>query len=64
MLSLVADDQSNAEIAKREKITQSTVEKHIENIYPKLGVKTRAGAAIWYWKRRYEELLKRVRRGK
>lgn len=63
MLSFLADGQTNAEISKREKITLKTVEKHIENIYPKLRVKNRADAVIWYWKRRYEELLKRVGRG-
>ena len=52
ILAFVADDQSNSDIAKREKIAESTVEKHIENIYRKLPVTNRASAAIWYWKRR------------
>ncbi|MFN2623091.1 MAG: response regulator transcription factor [Chthoniobacterales bacterium] len=52
ILSFVADDQSNPDIAKREKISPSTVEKHIENIFKKIPVKSRASAAIWYWKRR------------
>ena len=60
VLSFLADGQTNAEISEREKITLKTVEKHIENIYPKLGVNSRTAAAIWYWKRRYEEVLKRV----
>jgi len=55
ILSFVADDQSNDDIADREKIAASTVEKHIENIYRKLPVKNRASAAIWYWKRRLAE---------
>ena len=62
MLSFLADDQSNDDIADREKIAPSTVEKHIENIYRKLPVKSRAGAAIWYWKRRLAE-VQRSRKG-
>jgi DNA-binding CsgD family transcriptional regulator len=53
ILAFVADDQSNSDIARREKISQSTVEKHIENIYRKLPVKSRASAVAWYWKRRW-----------
>ena len=64
MLSFVAVRQSNAEIAEREKITEKTVEKHIENIYRKIPVNTRADAVAWYWMRRYEALLKSVGRGK
>lgn len=63
MLAFVADGQPNEEIAKRENIAPSTVEKHIENIFKKIPVNSRASAAIWYWKRRYDELLKQVRRG-
>jgi DNA-binding NarL/FixJ family response regulator len=63
ILSFLADDKSNADIADHEKIAPSTVEKHIENIYKKLPVKSRAAAAIWYWKRRYETLRKRADRG-
>jgi DNA-binding CsgD family transcriptional regulator len=59
MLSFVADDQPNEEIAKREKIARSTVDKHIENIFKKIPVKSRASAAIWYWKRRWAEEQKR-----
>jgi len=62
VLSFLADGQTNAEISEREKITLKTVEKHIENIYPKLGVNSRTAAAIWYWKRRYGQLEKRVPR--
>jgi DNA-binding CsgD family transcriptional regulator len=61
MLSLVADDQPNEEIAKRENIARSTVDKHIENIYRKIPVKNRASAVIWYWKRRMAELERRRR---
>ena len=63
VLFLLADGKSNAEISEQEKITLKTVEKHIENIYPKLGVNSRADAVIWFWKRRYADLQRRVRRG-
>ena len=59
ILSFVADDQTNDDIAEREKIAPSTVEKHIENIFKKLPVKSRASAAIWFWKRRLEEEQRR-----
>jgi DNA-binding CsgD family transcriptional regulator len=52
ILSFVADDQSNDDIADREKIAPSTVAKHIENIFKKIPVKSRASAVAWYWKRR------------
>jgi DNA-binding CsgD family transcriptional regulator len=55
ILSFVADDQPNEEIAKRENIAPSTVEKHIENIFKKIPVKSRASAVSWYWKRRWAE---------
>jgi DNA-binding CsgD family transcriptional regulator len=61
ILSFVADDQPNEEIAKRENIARSTVDKHIENIYRKIPVKNRASAAIWYWKRRLAEEQRRRR---
>jgi DNA-binding CsgD family transcriptional regulator len=63
MLSFVAVRQSNAEIAERENITEKTVEKHIENIYRKIPVNSRADAVAWYWMRRYQELLKSIGRG-
>src|ERR1700733_836404 len=59
MLSFVADDQANEEIAKRGNIARSTVDKHIENIFKKIPVKSRASAAIWYWKRRFAEEQRR-----
>ncbi|HEV2806236.1 MAG TPA: helix-turn-helix transcriptional regulator [Chthoniobacterales bacterium] len=62
ILSFVADDQNNDAIAKREKISESTVEKHIENIFKKIPVKTRASAVAWYWKRRWAALEKRIQR--
>jgi DNA-binding CsgD family transcriptional regulator len=62
ILSFVADDQSNDVIAEREKISESTVEKHIENIFKKIPVKSRASAVAWYWKRRFA--AEQHRRGK
>jgi DNA-binding CsgD family transcriptional regulator len=59
ILYFVADDQPNEEIAKREKIALSTVEKHIENIFKKIPVKSRASAVSWYWKRRWAEKERR-----
>ena len=59
ILSFVADDQPNEEIAKRESIAPSTVEKHIENIFKKIPVKSRASAVSWYWKRRWAEKERR-----
>ena len=56
ILSFVADDQTNDDIADREKIAPSTVEKHIENIFKKIAVKSRASAVAWYWKRRLAEV--------
>ena len=61
ILSFVADDQSNPDIAKRQKIARSTVDKHIENIFKKIPVNSRASAAIWYWKRRLAEEQRRRR---
>ena len=61
ILSYLADDQSNEEIANREKIATSTVEKHIENIYSKIPVNSRASAVSWYWKRRVAQIERRRR---
>ncbi len=47
VLILVAENLSNEEIGQRRNVSPETVAKHIENTYRKLGVKTRAGAAIW-----------------
>src|SRR3954452_7887121 len=51
LLSLVAQDMTNKEIGKELGIVVPTVEKHIENIYRKIGVKSRTSAAIWLLKR-------------
>lgn len=55
LLVLVAADKTNKEISKELGIAVPTVEKHIENIYPKIGVKSRTSAAIWLLKRQLEQ---------
>jgi DNA-binding CsgD family transcriptional regulator len=45
VLALVAKGKTNAEIAETLWITPSTVRKHLENVYAKLGVRTRTAAA-------------------
>jgi DNA-binding CsgD family transcriptional regulator len=44
IIDQLAKGRSNAEIADRLTIAPTTVRKHLENIYPKLGVHTRAAA--------------------
>jgi DNA-binding CsgD family transcriptional regulator len=44
VLSLVADGLTNSEIADRLWIAPSTVAKHLEQAYPKLGVHSRTAA--------------------
>jgi DNA-binding CsgD family transcriptional regulator len=45
VLALVAKGKTNPEIAETLWITPSTVRKHLENVYAKLGVRTRTAAA-------------------
>jgi DNA-binding CsgD family transcriptional regulator len=45
VLALVAKGKTNAEIAETLWIAPSTVRKHLENVYAKLGVRTRTAAA-------------------
>ena len=47
MLRLVAREVTNAAIAATLGISPKTVERHVTHIYDKLGVSTRAGAAIY-----------------
>ena len=44
ILAWVARGKTNSEIAQTLWIAPSTVRKHLENIYPKLGVRTRTAA--------------------
>ena len=47
VLRLVADGCSNPEIAKRLFISRRTAEHHVQHIYIKIGVASRAGAALF-----------------
>jgi RNA polymerase sigma factor (sigma-70 family) len=47
ILELVAEGQSNAEIAERLWISRGTVRKHLDHIYAKLQVHTRTAAAAF-----------------
>ncbi len=50
VLLLVAEAQSNKEIAASLRISPSTVKRHLENILRKLGLKNRVEAAIYVLK--------------
>ena len=47
MLRLVAEGCSNPEIAKRLYISRRTAEHHVQHIYTKIGVSSRAAAALF-----------------
>jgi HD-GYP domain-containing protein (c-di-GMP phosphodiesterase class II) len=47
VLALVAEGCSNAEVAQRLVISRRTAEHHVENIYAKIGVSSRAAAALF-----------------
>ena len=48
VMSLIADGQTNGEIAARLFLAEKTVKNHVRRIYSKLGVGNRR-AAIAYW---------------
>jgi DNA-binding NarL/FixJ family response regulator len=48
-MSLIADGQTNGEIAARLFLAEKTVKNHVRRIYSKLGVGSRP-AAIEYWR--------------
>jgi two-component system, NarL family, response regulator LiaR len=50
VLQLIGRGCSDADIADRLAISEKTVTNHITNIYDKLGVHSRADAAIWAWR--------------
>ena len=47
VLRLVAADKTNAEIAAALIVSEHTVRRHLQNIYAKLGVSSRAGATAY-----------------
>ncbi|MEO8463289.1 MAG: helix-turn-helix transcriptional regulator [Chloroflexota bacterium] len=47
IVELVAEGKTNAQIALELWVAPSTVKKHLENVYEKLGVGRRAAAATW-----------------
>jgi DNA-binding NarL/FixJ family response regulator len=47
VLRLVAEGCSNPEIGRRLNISRRTAEHHVQHIYTKLGISTRAGAALY-----------------
>jgi DNA-binding NarL/FixJ family response regulator len=47
VLRLVARGSSNPEIARSLVISRRTAERHVQDIYAKIGVSTRAGAALF-----------------
>ncbi len=47
MLRLVADGCSNPQIAQRLYISRRTAEHHVQHIYTKIGVSSRAAAALF-----------------
>ncbi|MGH3197214.1 MAG: helix-turn-helix domain-containing protein [Streptosporangiaceae bacterium] len=52
VMSLIADGQTNGEIAARLFLAEKTVKNHVRRIYSKLGVGSRP-AAIAYWRQAY-----------
>lgn len=47
ILRLMADGASNKEISSKLSVAESTVEKHLERIYQKIEVSSRAKAVLW-----------------
>lgn len=51
VLQLLATGWSNRQIGEALGISEGTVKNHVINIYSKLGVRTRAEAVAWAWRR-------------
>jgi len=47
VLKLVAQGQSNREIARALVVSEKTVGRHLENLFDRLGVSSRSAAAAW-----------------
>ena len=47
MLTLVAEGMTDAEIAERLFVSRRTVTSHLTSIYNKVGIGSRAAAAVW-----------------
>ncbi|MGH7463459.1 MAG: response regulator, partial [Longimicrobiales bacterium] len=52
VLGLVANGHTNAEIARRLRVSDNTIKFHLQNLYLKLGVSNRTEAASWYMQQR------------
>ena len=52
ILALVAEGLTNAQIARRLRVSDNTVKFHLQNLYLKLGVRNRTEAAAWYLRER------------
>jgi DNA-binding NarL/FixJ family response regulator len=50
ILGLMAEGVTNKQLAHRFQITPRTIEKHLENIYRKLDVQSKAEAILWWTK--------------
>ena len=52
ILALVAEGLTNAQIARRLRVSDNTVKFHLQNVYLKLGVRNRTEAAAHYLRQR------------
>ena len=55
MLRLLARGRTNREVAQRLSIAPKTVGRHVENVYGKIGVSSRAAAAVFAMEHRLLE---------
>jgi DNA-binding NarL/FixJ family response regulator len=51
VLALVATGLGNRDVADRLSISVKTVERHMANIFGKLGISSRSAATAWAWER-------------
>ncbi|HET9984049.1 MAG TPA: response regulator transcription factor [Longimicrobiales bacterium] len=52
VLALAAEGHTNAQIARRLRVSENTVKFHLQNLYLKLGAANRTEAAAWYLQQR------------